>query len=1192
MPLIELRAWPGTESWYALSGTAKDPQLAVTVSAQPGHALPGPAESAGQAVLRAAEQAERYRLICSQLAEADVSVLTSLDPGRPMPIASGALALRRLAEAGALSAQAAAAARQPELAGIATVGELLDRYGLLVEHLAAVNADQPLNRLLAAGQPLAMRTGQIEPDTVPADPSTLAQVAARLRVTAQRLLEDNRGLRLAAEPEVALPGTVTLPAGARTPYLTQPGDTLAALAPRFGTTAREIVAGNAGVDGLLPPGIPVEISVEVAVEPGVEGGGQAAVETVTASTDTVAGDSFRSVCDRLTGQHADITLDAVADELDRLGAVLTAGLLLNCPLAVLGGGRGDEGPLTAAEVQAAYGCPPAAFAAANAAVLGILQPGVRLGDGSNTTTTTADDTLNAVLDRLAADASLASITRVLSANAAAQLFRPGAQALLPVPPVTVTATPGQALGATAAAVPLVVTLRLERPAEAAPGHSAAEHADSAVPATRERDALVDSFLTVLPSLRLATDAENRLWAVSFGESGIAEARIAPAGSTGPHAFAPRPLYHELVDFSAWIRPVTSAGTLGTPTRQHYRAVSVEPWARSFLADLDGYLQEPFRTRLPEAARASLLGIRRRLADAVADGLAPVLRDPAAQSPAALRNARIAVASLGRDGLAEIHQASVVGQYEAVVAAPHGAAGRASARLVGTLTSAGRPDVRLSSSRIELDPSNATCTFAVTSTDPAEAIDVSIQPVQVVDAMELGSSVDDAGTEPLLLRFVRPLTGGYLPAAVVAELPPAALPVPLREHPSPVSAQPMTAEATFAGAAQPTLAEAAQWTASLTYTHEHTAHDVIALTWSEPVPAAATPAPTALAEALAAYTAAAADLAQLLGSRADPVGDAPADPVGGAATDPAGGATADPAGGTAADPADDADAAALRDNAGAALVELAAAVAAAWSQHWTSQEPVAAEPAGALPSQGYRLRALCTAGQHGRRLDRLVVSRTRAEDSWPVITLGGPGQQVPLAPGPITDETREYVPAAHPIEADQLTFRLDWPGLRGAPRPDARIGLVAVRNTVLRDGAPTSPAFVLASPVRQVDIAPPSVRWPQELPLHGATVAEALQNAFDVLGGEQPGGARLSVEVGYAEQVGELHTVLPVLLVSELVPAPDSAGAIAARLEEWRRRYQPATAGAQWRLRLALLSAHPGEPPLLTFDQLVVPVVSS
>jgi hypothetical protein len=557
----------------------------------------------------------------------------------------------------------------------------------------------------------------------------------------------------------------------------------------------------------------------------------------------------------------------------------------------------------------------------------------------------------------------------------------------------------------------------------------------------------------------------------------------------------------------------------------------------------------------------LLQARGQVSEAIAGGLEQVLQIEE-DDPAALGNARVALAALGRDGLAHAYLPSVVGQYRAVAVAPYGADGQPAARLVGTLQAPDRSDLSLSTSRTELSSSSASCTFALSSLDPAFTISASIQPRQVFDALELDSS--DPGpprTEPVLLRFVRPLEGNYRPETVLPDLPPAELPIPLREHPSPVWAQPMTAGASFAGPGRPTLAEAARWTSGLTYTHQHAAQDVVRLSMPQLRARVAAPATeaadTALAEALAGYTEASAALAELIGSDVEP--------------------------------SDDIDAATLRGNAAASLAELATAVATAWARHWPGPGAVSSGPAAAGLASGYRLRAVyasdtdTTSG--ARLLDRLVVSRTGAESGWPVINMVSGDQQLPLTPGPVTDQTREYATSERPAAAGPLTFRLDWPGLRGAPGPDARITVIAERNSVLRTGAVTSPALVLTGQPIQVEVASPSLRWSEELPLTGNDIGQALQNAFDVLSEGQPD-SRFSIEVGYAEPVGELHTVLPVLLIPELALAPDSAATIATELNAWQHATKPATTGAEWQLRMALLSPRAGEPPLLTFDRLV------
>ena len=1172
-PLIDVGSWPGAEASYWLSGAKTKPTLAVTVTVDAGCGLSGPTGSSQQA----AQLAAKYRLICSQLDDPGilVSLLTSLDPNLALPVPDGPDALRRLAAASTLFADAAASARPPALTGIATLGELLDRYGLLADRLAAVNADLVLNSLVAAGQPLAMRTGQLEPDTVPADPSTLAQVAARLGITSGRLLEDNRGLRLATDCAFVLPGIVALPADARTPCLTRDGDALAALARRFGTTVREIVASNADVSGTLRPGMAVEVNVRggASGEPGepsdADGESSDADDTVTVSTDTVAGDSFTSLHARLAAQSPGVTLDAVADALDRLGQVLASGAVLSCPLAVLGSSRAGDtaAPLTGAEVHAEHGCAPATLAAANAAVLGLLEPGVQLSIGDRTVSTVECDTLNAVLGRLVADGAAPSIDQLLEHNATVPLFRAGGRAVLPPPPVILTAAPAEALELVAPAVVLTGTLRVERaggpgPVGGTAGTEPPERADTVVSLlTFDRDSFVDTCLAVLPDVRLALDAEDRLWAVSFGDEGISSVRIgssAPNADGGaPNVFALRPLYQELVDFSAWIRPMTGSGALGPPVRQHYRVVDVEPWARSFLADLDGYLQPPLSDHLTDAARANLADLRRHLATALPDGLAPLLDSQPDGPPAtaALASARAALAAVAQNSLGEAYLASVTAQYPATVVSPYGRDQIAPAWLHGTLQAPGRSDVSLGASRTGLAEAAAWCDFTLTSIEPTSPPDVSIQPRHTFDAIEFGSpSPEEPGT--VLARFVRPVDGSYGHAEIVAELPPTRMPLPLREHPAPLLVAAMTAEPTFTGPGVPTLAEAVQWTASLTYTHEHAAQDVITLSWSDPAPApAAAVSGTALAEALAAYLAVAAELAQLISPDVQP-----SDEGDGAAT--------------------------VRDTAAASLIELVTAVAAAWSQHWIGR--LTASPSSA-PTSGYRLRAVYRSQPDGgRQLDRLVVRRASAEDSWPAITLDSTGMQTPLTPGPVTDDTREYVLAA-PADPSPLTVRLDWPGLRGAPRPDARVTLTAERNAVLPAGPPIAPEFLLASPAQQLEVARPSLRWSEELPLAGVNLAQALQNAFDAVVGDQPENARLSIEVGYAELVGEHHTVLPVLLVPDLQLAPDSADTVAAQLEGWQRAYKPATAGAQWRVRLAVPSAQQGEPPILVFDQLVYPV---
>ncbi len=1161
--------WPAAETAYRIGGAGAQPELAVTVSAQLGVGLSGPNEAADVTARLAADQAKRYRLIGDQLDEPGltVSLRTSLDPSQPLPLAGGAASLRRFARSAELFAHAAAAATAPELTGIATLGELLDRYGLTTDRLAFANANQPLNRLLAAGQPLAGQAGQ-EPDTVPAGSSTLTEVTGPRRWIGQ-LLEDNRGLRLATDPAVLLFGIASLPAETRTPYSVQAGDTLAMLAQRFGSTPRALVAANARVVGTLPPGTRVEVPV-------VSG-----TETALVGTDTLAGDSFAAVGDRLASQRADVSLDAVADALDRLGPVLDPGSVLSCPLAVLGSGRDDAGPLTTAQAAADFGCPPAAFAVANATLLGLLQPGVELSHGDRTTTTTESDTLYAVLGRLEPGSSQPSIymlDRLLDDHATVPLFRAGARALLPPVPVTITAVPGHALEPDERAAPLTMTLRLARSQGSQSGATTAEHADTQVPPGQSWDELVSACLALLPAVRLATVRFGKVWMVPFGTGGISSVRIEALAAGSPaRALAVRPLYRHLLDFTASIRTVGLHGHLDGPIQRQFSQVDVEPWARLFVADLDRYLTEPVARGLLPNHRARLTEIRRQVAGAIADGLEPLLRDDPAVDTA-LPNARAALASIGSAGLGSAYLASVVAQYRAVTTSPYGGDSRPAAWLAGTARTPDRPHLGSGTSRTELAPADASCSVALACADPAGAANLSFRLQHDFDGLDLAPEGPDELGSATLLQFGRALTGTYRPEGIVADLPVAELPVPLREHPAPVGVRPMTAAATFTGSGRPTPAEAARWTAGLSYTHPHAAQDVVWLAVSDqpPEPAATAdlpPAPgsTALAEALAGYVAAAADLSPLVTPGFAPDGVPDLYQIG------------------AAD----------------SLVELAAAVATAWSDHWTEPTPVA--PASARPDGGaagggatsdaplvgsYQLRAVYAGqGSGPPLLDRLVVSRTGtgAGAGWPLLTVDCGDGQLPLTPGPVSGNTCEYLPADRSLVAGPLEVRLEWPGLRVAPRPAARITLTVERNAMLRAGAPTPPEFVLTTVPVEVTAASPALRWDEELQLTGASLGQALQNAFDDLSAGQPD-CVFSVEIGYAESAGDLETVVPVLLLSQFSPTAGSGAGIADNLAWWQRghRWAPVPA-AQWRLRLALLSLTDGEPPLVTFERLVFPV---
>ncbi len=1102
--------------------------LAVTVSATT-EGLPGPLDPPGAAAAVAA----RYRLICSQLDQPGltVSLLSTLNPGQPLPVPGGASTLRRFAAAAELFTTAAAAVTPPDLSclgmlddlsGLGMLDDLLDGYGVLTAELATANAGRPLNGLLAAGQPLAMRTSQTEPDLVPADASTLAEVAVRLGSTPERLLKDNRGLRLAVAPSIVLPGIVALPADAA----------------------------------------------------------------------------------------------------------------LSRPLAVLAG----DGPLTAAEVQAQHGCPAEAFAAANAAVLGVLQPGAQLNVAARTVTTAQHDTLNAVLGRLAAQGVSLSVAELLAANASTPLFRAGARVLLPPSPVTLSAS-GPLVGTFAAPVfELAVTLRLERPAvtEAPvtptvapvdlvtsapdPVPAPVERADSAVPAPARGEAafepFVDACLVAVPGIRLATrttasEAGAAPWAVAFDSQGISSVRLQPAtGYSGARFLAPPPLYPEPLHFDAPISELTALGTLGEPTRQAFSGVDAERWARRFLTDLDRYLDAPFAALLSDVAPAALQAVRHDLADAIAAGagavLAPDLPDPAPAGSAGLSDARAALAAVCRSGsstgygsVAVQHSVAAVTRFEPAQAV----------QLLGVARVGGLPQP----STTDLSSSDGWSTVAVAASLQDGSRDggqtsVAVNCDQVFHSLTMGAGAAAAG-DRVELSFARPLTGDCLPKHVHAELGLIEIPIAQRLQPAPPRLLTVAAQPSWPGPARPTLRQAADWTFAVSYSHEHTAHDEVRVSICNParqvpgspddagfaraaLPRVAEPNP-ALAVALARYLAVADQLAALLGWYAKP-----------------------------SKGADAAVTRRVRENALTTLTELTGAVAEAWAGH-TEDSPTGEDRDAGTEADAdggsngeecreYRLQACYTGGADGERLfDRLVVTADQPDGDWPAISWLGEGAEKSLTPGPVAAGQRSYTPARPIAAAQPLTFRLELAGLNAVSQQTARAVISVSRNAVLRAGMRTAAEFVLPSGGHTSNAVSPASVWLEPIALPGADVAQALQACFDTLFGSHPADGLLSLDISYSYLIGSpaspagpaspdsptspdspaptdpsLRAEVPVASLPAVALTPDLAATVADAVENWRRQAEPPTRGGEWYFRLALMSPRPGEPPLLAFERLV------
>jgi hypothetical protein len=166
----------------------------------------------------------------------------------------------------------------------------------------------------------------------------------------------------------------------------------------------------------------------------------------------------------------------------------------------------------------------------------------------------------------------------------------------------------------------------------------------------------------------------------------------------------------------------------------------------------------------------------------------------------------------------------------------------------------------------------------------------------------------SGRDPSLIR---PLVGSERPTGIVGSLGSPLVPVPLRTHPPVPLMRGQSAGPTYTDAAPPTLAQAAQWTFGLLYSHEHAEQDeiLLAVTFNihRPLQQELFAAKLDLAASLAKYV--------LLGDRLRALMTAYLD---------------------AADPRQE-----VRDAVATTVADLVGDVAAAWDSHWPAQQIVAA-----------------------------------------------------------------------------------------------------------------------------------------------------------------------------------------------------------------------------------------------------------
>ncbi len=741
-------------------------------------------------------------------------------------------------------------------------------------------------------------------------------------------------------------GSARLPAGVWMPYAARPTDTLPSLAALTGSTGLDVALRNASVPGTLAAGVALTVG--------------------TGTTETVAGDSLATVLARLPEAEMADLVDAIGD-----AAVLAAGALL-----ALVGPALPPAPVghTAVEAAAAFGVDPAAFAEANRALAGILVAGATLAGGE---VVAADDSLNSIAARLGAP----SAADLIAASPATALFAGGARVLLPPPAATIHAPLG-AGELPSPAVPLVVTLRLER---------GGERADTPLRGPREVNAVAGAVEAALPGVRVATSEANdgRPWVVDLATAGIHGLTIGPGDDGHARAFALRPLVREPAARAGVPVPaIEPDGTLGPPASQNVQTSDVEPWATAFLADLDEYTSPAFAAALErhppaQAGAERLRQAKRRLAGAVARGLAPV-RGQA--PPAAVDAARADLAARLAVRFSDAHDIAALAQYEATGAAsPAG-------RLWTALSGEGAQ--QLDPAPVLLAGGHAYLHLAVTSREPTVAIGATLS----ITGYETSAG---AGR----LTFVHPIASGECGVTLPIDEP--ALPIPSRQWPAPPVIDSQVAEPAHHGPDLPPLAEAALWNYGVAYAHAHDPRDDVLLTvyLDENAGVRRSGQAPDLVVALAVYTQVAGPLRQLMERYLAPP----------AAPDPA------------------------LDHAADSLATLALDVAAAWEAHWA--EAPARSP---VPPDTYAITLRADGGR--LRLSLPEGAAPGPVGEWPEVERRAPdGEWLPLTAldGPRTATTRSF---AFEPEADAASvLRVTWSGVPLSRAECARASVAVRRN---------------------------------------------------------------------------------------------------------------------------------------------------
>ena len=1060
---------------------------------------------------------------------------------------------------------------------------------------------------------------------------SLHQFADAHACPAELLLDANPDLAVPADGAFALPGRVAWPSDAtaiRVPYRLRSSDTFDAIAGRFDWAGEPaslaLATANLEMPRVLAGGITLLIRV----------GAQSYSITTVA-----AGQSLATTLDQLRQQAPAATL---ADLIDSIGGDSQApnpGALLICGAAKLASATAPSA------IDGLFGVSAGAFALANVGTPNLIASGIRLSapQGEVTIETLANDCLNSLVVRFAEAGVQVSAQQIVEtpANAEQPLFVAAALALLPPAGVRIDVSIGAHGPYPGPAFPLSVTLTLERPSALInpdfvnANDGGVTRSNSLIPAPQVPvaedqggglafNAFIAAMRLALPNLRIATgralEDSRDLWAVDFGAAGISALTIAGTttmpGAPGPQPrfFALTPLYKNLVSRQGVeLSALLPDGTLSSASTPHdFQGINVEPWASRFLSDMDRILGAAnvaalYRTPDTRQTLNDLLTIKRQLAGAIPEGLAPVLE---ISDPDAIAGQAAAATTLEQQlgvSLSRAWSASTLVQLNRRVASAWQSPGSEllPADMYGGITVTQGGEERswsMSAGKCWLTDFSPFITLLLTESDPATHRAVTADMAFGITDLErniTSAGLPDGYAASQWLSFVPPLGGDNLPTALHCDLGQVSVPIPLRDFPAlPViveqRASPSALDAELRQALRTqrvlvtqrldstvSLANMTLWDHRFTYSHEHAEQDDVSLTLRYNL------RPDALMRLavgendlfmqLARYIEVADRLWEILGDLPD---------------------------------------AGLLDtqqaNAANTLRDLANAVAGSWNVRHTESTPNARQQAPATEQFTFQARVTDRDGPAGsREVASLSLSAATAgvgpDGQWPQVwALTAEGLSVALDRVNVSaSESRYEVPEQVHVPASWPTFSLVMTDLNVARWQNATGSILVQRNQKLlgAEGPATNPAFVFQTDrVEAASVATPLNIWDQRVPLSSTptTLSASLQAAFDTLFGEAAldGGLNITVGVAYAYELATdpqepnhgLVGETPVYLYPNQILDGSTAGNLQTAVNNWRTQANPQREGGEWDFSLTLYSSlEEDRRPLLVISNLYLPM---